>query len=134
MPAPFGMPMQGGDSQMLDAPPPNPAQPLAPTAGQQSQGAGGIGQLAGGMAPIPSGLLPPEILAGAMNLGQDISDKLDTLTQVAPDLGPEWVQIKTLLQKVMGQLLVAGGQPPSPTATGTSFPGGGQDRGGMAAA
>lgn len=130
MPTAFGMPMQGGDSQMLDAPPPNPVQPLAPTAGMQdTRGLQGLG----GASAIPSGMLPPEILAGLMQSASQIDQQLDTFAQVAPDLGAEWAQIKALLQKAMGQLLVAGGQPPSPTATGSPFPAGGLDRGGMQA-
>lgn len=123
----MGIPMQGGDSQMLDQPPPNPMQP--PPQGGPG-GANGLGGLAG-PSPIPSGMLPPEILAGLMQSASQIDQQLDTFAQVAPDLGPEWSQIKALLQKAMGQLLVSGAQPPSPTATGSPFPGGGMDRGGM---
>jgi hypothetical protein len=128
MPSAFGIPVAGGDSQMLDQPPPNPAQPSANGQNLPSS----IGGLSGA-SPVPSGLLPPEILAGAMQVAAKINDELSSLAQVAPDLGADWSQIQTLLQTAMSKLLVAGAQPPSPTATGSQFAGGGMDRGGMAA-
>lgn len=117
----------GGDSAILNAPPPNPAQPLAPTAGMQGQVAG----LAG--TNIPSGLIPPEVLGGIMQVAQQIDQQLDTFAQITPDLAADWLSIKDMLQRVMGRLLIAGGQPPSPTAVGSSFAAGGIDRGGMMA-
>jgi hypothetical protein len=127
MPSALGIPMAGGDSQMLDQPPPSPSQPLASGQGMP----GSIGGMSGAQ-PIPSGMLPPEILAGLMQSASQIDQQLDTFAQVAPDLGADWLQIKTLLQTAMSKLLVAGAQPPSPTATGSQFAGGGLDRGGMA--
>lgn len=117
----------GGDSNVLNAPPPNPAQPLAPTAGMQ----GSVAGLAGS-PQIPSGMIPPEVLGGMMQVAQQLDAHLDTFAQITPDLAADWLAIKDMLQRAMGKLLVAGGQAPSPTAPGASFAGGGVDRGGMA--
>lgn len=126
MPGPaFATGSPGGDSTTLNAPPPNPAQPLAPSAGMQGQVAGLAGM------SMPAGLIPPEILGGMMNEATKIDQALDSFAQITPDLAAEWLQIKELLQRVMGKLLVAGAPPSSPTAPGTPFPGGGMDRGGM---
>ena len=117
----------GGDSNTLNAPPPNPTQPLAPTAGMQ----GSVAGLAG--APqIPSGMIPPEILGSILQVAQSIDSQLDTFAQITPDLAADWLALKDMLQRVMGKVLIAGGQPASPTAVGSPFPGGGVDRGGMA--
>lgn len=124
-PGMMGLDAPGGDTATLNAPPPNPAQPLAPTAGMQSQVAGLAGQ------SIPSGMIPPEVLGGMMQVAESISANLDTFAQITPDLAADWLVIKDLLQRVLGKLLIAGGQPSSPTAPGASFPGGGIDRGGM---
>lgn len=117
----------GGDSATLNAPPPNPAQPLAPTAGMQ----GSVAGLAGS-PQIPSGMIPPEVLGGMLQVAQTIDAQLDTFAQITPDLAADWLALKDLLQRVMGKILVAGGTAPSPTAPGAPFPGGGIDRGGMA--
>lgn len=120
------MPAPGGDTATLNAPPPNPAQPLAPTAGMQ----GSVAGLSG--APVTSGMIPPEVLGGMLQVAQSIDQQLDTFAQITPDLAADWLALKDLLQRVMGKILVAGGQPASPTAPGAPFPGGGLDRGGMA--
>lgn len=115
----------GGDTATLNAPPPNPAQPLAPSAGMQGQVAGLAGM------SIPSGMIPPEILGGVLQGLQQMDLNIDAYAQVAPDLAADFMVIKDLLQRISGKLLIAGGQTASPTAAGTSFPGGGIDRGGM---
>ena len=115
----------GGDTAPLNAPPPNPAQPLAPSAGMQGQVAGLAGM------SIPSGMIPPEILGGIMQGLQSMDVNLDAYAQVAPDLAADFMVVKDLLQRISGKLLIAGGQTASPTAPGASFPGGGIDRGGM---
>lgn len=124
--APFAAEPGGGDSNLLNAPPPSPAQPLAPTAGMQGSVAGLSGM------SIPSGMIPPEILAGVQQGAEKINLMLDTFAQVTPDLAADWLAIQDLLQRVMGKLLVAGAPAASPTTTGSAFPGGGLDRGGMA--
>lgn len=126
MPGPaFAYGGPGGDATQLNAPPPNPAQPLAPSAGMQGQVAGLAGQV------MPAGLIPPEILGGMMNEATKIDQTLDSFAQITPDLAMEWLQIKDLLQRAMGKLLVAGAPASSPTAPGAGFAGGGMDRGGM---
>ena len=127
MPGPaFNYGGPGGDSTQLNSPPPNPAQPLAPSAGMQGQVAGLAGM------SMPAGLIPPEILGGMMNEATKIDQALDAFAQITPDLAAEWLQIKDLLQRVMSKLLVAGAPSSSPTSPGSPFPGGGVDRGGMA--
>jgi hypothetical protein len=121
----YGAP--GGDSSVLNAPPPSMAQPLAPTAGMQ----GSVAGLAG-TPMMPSGMIPPEVLGGMIQVAQQLDQHLDTFAQITPDLAADWLAIKDMLQRAMGKLLVAGGQPPSPTAAGPAFAGGGLDRGGMA--
>lgn len=123
----FPLAPAGGDSAVLNAPPPNPQQPLAPTAGMQGSVAGLAGQ-----SQIPSGMIPPEVLGGMMQVAQTIDAQLDTFAQITPDLAADWLALKDMLQRVIGKILVAGGQPSSPTAVGSPFPGGGIDRGGMA--
>lgn len=123
--APLAFEAPGGDSAMLNAPPPNPAQPLAPSAGMQ----GSVAGLAG--MPIPSGMIPPEILGGMMSRGDSISQELQAFAQITPDLAADWMMIDDLLKRTLGKLLVAGAPTASPTAPGSPFPGGGLDRGGM---
>ena len=80
--------------------------------------------------PIPSAQMPPEILAGVMQVADRLTQDLQSLVQAVPDLGPEFLMIQDLLQQALGKILQAGGTPPTPTATGTPFPGGGQALGG----
>jgi hypothetical protein len=75
-------------------------------------------------APVGSANLPPEILTGLMAAADKINQMFDSFAQVTPDLASDWDILKTLLQKTLGKVLVAGGTPTSPTATGTQFPGG----------
>jgi hypothetical protein len=132
----FGIPMQGGDSAMLNGPPPSPAQPpLPPMPGDPSMMGGpalGPAGPGGPMPGTPSGLIPPEILTGITQRLAQIDQDLDTFAQVTPDQAAILLQVKEMLKAYMGALLVAGSQPASPTAPGAAFPGGGLDRGGMA--
>jgi hypothetical protein len=118
-PAPLGR--AGSQPQPMDGPPPSPA--LAPTGPQGMRG------LAPPL-PIPSAQLPPEILAGVMQVADRITTDFQSLAQALPDLSPEFLMIQELLQQALGKILQAGGTPPSATATGPSFPGGGFAQGG----
>ena len=106
-------------------PPAGPADPAA---------AGPVGLDAlGGPAPlqIGSGQLPQEVLQGVMQVGQDLSQKIDALAQVTPDLGADWQAVKQLLLATLAKLLVNGAPPAGAADAGTAFPGvtGGMDRG-----
>lgn len=76
--------------------------------------------------------LPPEILQGIEASGQQIADTLNAFAQVTPMHGALLGQIQELLTKYLQQVRLAGAPPPSPTATGSPFPGGGFERGGAA--
>lgn len=121
MPGPPPSPVlpPGGDTDTLNTPPPAPAQPLAgPPPGLSGPGS------------IQSGLLPPEVLTGLLQVGKTMGDQLDTFAQIAPDLAPDVSVLKDQLQRLLGKLLVAGGTAASPTSLPSPFAGGGQDRGG----
>ena len=110
----------------LDSPPPSPAV-------QTGLGPGiPLGSIAPKSQPqIPSGQLPPDVLTGMLKAGQGISQTLDAFAQTAPDLASDFGQIKDLLLTVLSKVMMAGGGPTAPTATGANFPGGGVDQGGM---
>lgn len=80
--------------------------------------------------PIPSAQMPPEILAGVMQAADRITQDFQALAQALPDLSPEFLMIQDLLQQALGKVLQAGGTPPTPTATGSPFSGGGLGQGG----
>jgi hypothetical protein len=86
-----------------------------------------------GPGSIPSGLMPPEVLTGLMATGQSMLKNLDTFAQVAPDLASDVAVVQDGLNRLLGKLLVAGGQATSPTSAPMPFAGGGQDRGGASA-
>lgn len=121
----FGMGMPGGSSEQLNGPPPSPQGPN----GNPSQLGAGLSQ---GL-PVPSGMLPPEILTGMMQAASSIDQQFDSFAQVTPDLAQDWAALKAQLQSVMAKLLVAGGTAPSPTAPGQPFPAGGMAGGGTVA-
>ena len=121
LPAPGTMP---GDS-MLNQPPPSPV-------GQTGMNPGT--PLGGLVPPIPSNQLPPEVLQGILQAGEQISTMYDSFAQATPDLAPAWAMAKEALMMAMSKVLQAGSGPTSPTATGPQFPGGGFDKGGMTSA
>lgn len=90
----------------------------------------GFGAL-GGPLQIGSAQLPPEILQGAVQVGQNITELLDSLAQITPDLAMDWGAVKQLLLATLAKLVSTGAPPASPTAPGAAFPGvvGGMDRG-----
>lgn len=90
----------------------------------------GLAQM-GAPLQIGSDQLPPEILQGVMAVGQTLTQQLDTLAQVAPDLGTDFAAVKQLLLATLAKLLTKGAPPSSPTSPGSAFPGvtGGMDRG-----
>jgi hypothetical protein len=85
----------------------------------------------GGPLQIGSAQLPPEILQGALQVGQNITELLDGLAQVTPDLGMDWQAVKQLLLATLAKLVANGAPPASATSPGSAFPGvtGGMDRG-----
>ena len=121
MPAPDTIP---GDS-MLNQPPPSPA-----VATGQNPGVP-LGSL---VPPIPTHQLPPEVLTGILQAGEQISQMYDSFAQATPDLATDWAAAKNALLSAMSKVLQAGAGPTSPTSTGPQFPGGGIDRGGMPSA
>lgn len=110
----------------LDGPPPPPPDQMgtAPLGGSSPT-------LSGLSQPLPTGSadLPPEILTGITQACQKIIGMFDSFAQVTPDLAMDWDLCKTVLNKVLGKVLAAGGGPASPTAVGGQFPGGGTSHG-----
>lgn len=102
----------------LDAPPPSP------------QAGGGMPGVTGLAAPLrPGSAMPPEILTGALAVGEKINDQIDALSQVAPDIAPDLQMLKEQLQMILAKLLIAGGQSTAPSNPGPNFTGGTMDRG-----
>ena len=114
-----------GSASVLDSPPPSPG-----AAGDNPGSSPSLASM-GGPLEIGSAGLPPEILQGAMQVGQNITELLDSLAQITPDLGPDWQAAKQLILATLAKLLANGAPPVSPTAPGTGFPGvtGGLERG-----
>lgn len=111
----------------LDAPPPSPAAEQGMNPGMP------LSSLLpnGGAQPLGAGQLPPEMLTGILQAGEQISEMLDGFAQALPDLAPDWAQVKESLMAAMAKVLQAGAGPTSPNAPGPNFPGGGFDRGGF---
>lgn len=116
-------------ASQLDAPPPSPGA-VGSNPGTSPSPDPTLGAM-GGPLQIGSAQLPPEILQGTLKVGQQISELLDSLAQVTPDLGGDWAAVKQLLLATLAKLVANGAPPASPTAPGTAFPGvsGGMDRG-----
>ena len=119
------IPPPASGASVLDQPPPSP--------GAVGDNPGTSPSLAsmGGPLEIGSAGLPPEILQGAVQVGQNITELLDSLSQITPDLGPDWQAAKQLILATLAKLVANGAMPASPTTPGTAFPGvtGGLDRG-----
>jgi hypothetical protein len=117
----------GSNTGMSPTPPPSgPPDPAA------SGGPVGLDAMAGSTPlQIGSGQLPQEVLQGVMQVGQKVSEQLDALAQVTPDLGPDWQAVKQLLLATLAKLLTNGAPPASPDGAGSAFPGvtGGMERG-----
>lgn len=113
-----------GDS-MLSTPPPSPAVQTGQNPGIP------LGAM---VPPMPTTQLPPEVLQGILQAGEQISGMLDSFAQATPDLAPDWAAAKNALMSAMSKVLQAGAAPTAPTAPGPNFPGGGIDRGGMPSA
>lgn len=118
-------------ASVLDQMPPSPAQggiPQGPGTSAAPQ-APGLGQM-GPPVQIGTGALPPEILTGVMQIGQQITSLLDGLAQVTPEQAMEWQAAKQLIEQTLAKILLVGGQPASPTSPGMgAFPGGGFEQG-----
>lgn len=120
MAAPLTIPGQ----DTLDSPPPNPATQTGMSPGVP------LGAMAG-PSPVPIQRIPPQMLTGMLQAGEQMSTMLDAFAQAAPDLAAEFGQVKDTLLQALAKLTMAGGGPTAPTAPGPNFPGGGLDRGGM---
>ena len=114
-----------GASSPLDGPPPSPDAPSSASSPVFSK-------LADPLSPatLPPAQMPPELLAGLSARGQQILADLDAFAQVTPMHGPLLGQARELISKYLQQLTLTGAPPPSPTSTGSPFPGGGFERGG----
>lgn len=111
----------------LDQMPPSPAL----LAGAPGASAGMSPDVMGGPIAIGSAQLPPEILQGVMAIGQNISELLQGLAQITPDLGADWQALRQLLLATLSKVLSNGAGPAGATNPGNAFPGvvGGMDRG-----
>lgn len=113
-----------GSASPLDTAPPSPQ-----AMGASPQGAPNQFSLEQIAPPLPSGMMPPEMLTAVLESAQNIGNLLDSYAQALPDLAPDFGQVKDLLQSVLAKVMIAGAQPISPTASGQQFPGGGFSRG-----
>lgn len=121
-----GPPPSSASTSILDQMPPSPA--------LTGQAPGGLPSLSafGPAWPAPTPGLPPEILSGVMQVGQQIGGLLDQLAQMMPDLGQDWQTVKQLLLQTLAKVATqsAGPTAATPTSPGMGpFPGGGLDRG-----
>lgn len=120
--------------QMLDGPPPSPAFEGSGSTGEPTPAPGQPGPLGQLVPPIGAGQLPPQVLTGILQAGQQMVQAIDSFSQVTPDLAPDWEAVKQSLLNAMAKVLQAGAGPTSSTAPGSNFSGGGIDRGGMPSA
>ena len=117
MPGPFQSPTTPpgfAPTGLLDGPPPNPM-----LAGPQ--------QIPGSMGAGPTGTsrqLPPEVLQGLMQAGNTVSDIVDSMASMVPDLAPELALAKQGIQQFLAKVLLAGGGPSSQAQAGTPMPNG----------
>lgn len=118
----------------LDGPPPSPAFEQGMNPGQATTPQVGAGGLGGLVPQLSSSGLPPQVLSGMLSAAEQMVATLDSFAQVTPDLAPDWAAAKEALLNAMAKVLQAGAAPPSATAIGSNFSGGGLDRGGMPAA
>lgn len=125
----MAFPPRGPDSSQLDGPPPSPTPMGEATPGGPMSMRG----LVPGAQPVPTGMLPPEILRGVMQTGETIDAAIKSISQLAPGKGAQLSLIQSLLQQVFAEIVAeAQGNPGatiSPTATGPAPPMGGMDRG-----
>lgn len=122
--------MTGGDASALDAPPPSPSGPQQPlTPGMQPA----MPSFAEMSTPFTAGstgrATTPEVLMGVMSSLETIAGMYDSMASIIPDCASDFAMLKDLQQRVAAKLLVKGGQTATPQAVGSSYPGGGFDRG-----
>ena len=84
-----------------------------------------------GVPPVPSQGLPPEVLTGIVQTASAMSEQINALAQIVPDLAPDLEAVRAALAVFTSKVVMAGGGPAGPTSTGPNFPGGGIDRGGQ---
>ena len=125
MPIPGTLP----GASVLDAPPPNPSTSTAGNNPGFSMAA--MAQGASTPAMLGAQALPPEVLQGALKMGEGMVESYDQLAQLLPQFAPQWLQAKNALLDVLANVASLGAPPTSPTAAGSNFPGGGFDKGGM---
>lgn len=121
-------------SQMLDQPPPSPALGTGQNPGYPAPNLSQALGPAGTASTLSSATLPMDVLKGMTDTATKMAQDLDSFAQMTPDLAPDWAAVRAALSTAMAKVLMAGGGPTSPTATGPGFPGGGLDRGGQSLA
>lgn len=109
-------------SKMLDGPPPSPAPEQGMNPGMP------LGSL---VAPVSANQIPPQVLTGILEAGEEMTKMLDSFAQALPEMAADVGATKEALMKLMSRILMAGAGPTSPTNPGSNFPGGGFERGGM---
>ena len=109
-------------SKILDGPPPSPALEQGMNPGMP------LGSL---VQPVSADQVPPQVLTGMLEAGEEMSKMLDSFAQALPQHASDVGAVKEALNKLMSRILMAGAGPTSPTNPGPNFPGGGFERGGM---
>jgi hypothetical protein len=79
--------------------------------------------------PVPTAGLPKDVLTGIVQTTVQMSETINSLAQIVPDLAPDLEAVRQALAVFASKVLMVGGGAATPTATGPGFPGGGLDRG-----
>lgn len=112
---------------VLDGPPPSPAMAQGMSPGLPLQDL-----LRGpGASPVPPDAIPPEMLTGIQQAGEQMITMIQSFAQALPGLSQDWAIVLAALQAALSKVQQAGSGPVSPIAAGPSFPGGGFDRAGL---
>jgi len=115
--------------EVLDGPPPNPTMPQGAPAPGMATPFPGFAQMAAPLtAGSPGQQLSPEILQGVVQGMGAIEGMWDSMASLLPDLATDFAMLKDFQQRVAAKIVVKGGTSAA-TSTGSSFPGGGFDRG-----
>jgi len=129
---PLPRPGETANEALLDSPPPSPATQDGVNPGQPIGVGSPLGDLVNpGAQPLGADQMPPEVLTGVLQSGEQMVNMIDAITQVVPDLAPDFALAKDALMRALSKVLVAGGGPTSPNAVGPNFPGGGIEAGGF---
>lgn len=128
---PLPRPGDTPNAAMLDAPPPSPALADGVNPGQPIGTGTPLGDLVNPGGGVMSDQMPPEVLTGVLQAGEQMVGMIDSFVQVMPDLAPDFALAKDALMRALSKVLAAGGGPTSPNAPGPNFPGGGMESGGF---